>query len=130
MRNNISGRSRYDKRVDLPLGVVPVQKGSTMGKRAQEPLELNYDELVDYLHANHSIYMKVGSAMYYLTDANFQAWRAQDTSKLNEKNHYIDCSDLVASLDEFMAVPFICGNTIKDVFASAKFYASIKGQKE
>ena len=112
------------------MEVVPTRKGPTMGKRASETLDLDYDALVDYLHAKHSIYMKVGGAMYYLTDANFQAWRAQDTSKLNEKNHYIDCSDLVPTVDEFLVIPFVGGNTIKDVFDSAKFYASIKGEKE
>lgn len=101
-----------------------------MGKRSSEELDLDYPGLVDYLHHKHSVYMKVGSAMYYLTDANFEAWRAQDTSKRNAKNHYVDCSDLVASLDEFLAIPFVSGSTIKDVFDSAKFYASIKGEKD
>ena len=96
---------------------------------ANEALDLDYDGLVEYLHSNHSVYMKVGSAMYYLTDANFQAWRAQDTSKRNHKNHYVDCSDLVPTLDEFLAIPFVNGSKIKDVFPSATFYASVKGEK-
>lgn len=100
-----------------------------MGKRANEALDLDYDGLVEYLHSNHSVYMKVGSAMYYLTDANFQAWRAQDTSKRNHKNHYVDCSDLVPTLDEFLAIPFVNGSKIKDIFPSATFYASVKGEK-
>ena len=101
-----------------------------MGKRATEALDLDYNGLVDYLHSNHSVYMKVGSAMYYLTDVNFQSWRAQDTSKRNEKNHYVDCSDLVPTLDEFLSIPFINGSKVADVFDTAKFYASVKGETE
>ena len=101
-----------------------------MGKRATEALDLDYNGLVDYLHSNHSVYMKVGSAMYYLTDVNFQSWRAQDTSKRNEKNHYVDCSDLVPTLDEFLSIPIINGSKVADVFDTAKFYASVKGEKE
>ena len=101
-----------------------------MGKRAHEELKLTYDELVEYLHVNHSIYMRVGANLYYLTDANDRYWRAQDTSRLNHKNHYTDCSDLVPTVDEFMAVPFINGGTIKDMFSQAHFFASVKGEKE
>lgn len=101
-----------------------------MGKRATEALDINYDQLADYLHSHHSVYMKVGSKVFYLTDVNYEAWRAQDTSQRNEKGHYIDCSDLVDTVDEFLALPFVGGKTIKDVFDDAAFYASIKGDKE
>ena len=101
-----------------------------MGKRASEALDINYDQLADYLHSHHSVYMKIDSKVYYLTDANYEAWRAQDTSQRNEKGHYIDCSDLVDTVDEFLALPFVGGKTIKDVFDGATFYASIKGDKE
>ncbi|MGN0070315.1 MAG: CDP-alcohol phosphatidyltransferase [Atopobiaceae bacterium] len=101
-----------------------------MGKRATEALDINYDQLADYLHSHHSVYMKVGSKVYYLTDVNYEAWRAQDTSQRNDKGHYIDCSDLVDTVDEFLALPFVGGKTIKDVFDEATFYASIKGDKE
>lgn len=101
-----------------------------MGKKAAEALDINYDELAEYLHVNHSVYMKVGSSIYYLTDANFESWRAQDTSRRNEKNHYIDCSELVPTVDEFLSLPFVGGKTIKDVFSHATFYASLKGEKE
>ena len=101
-----------------------------MGKRASEALDINYDQLADYLHSHHSVYMKIDSKVYYLTDVNYEAWRAQDTSQRNEKGHYIDCSDLVNTVDEFLALPFVGGKTIKDVFDGAKFYASIKGDKE
>lgn len=101
-----------------------------MGKRASEALDINYDQLTDYLHSHHSVYMKIDSKVYYLTDVNYEAWRAQDTSQRNEKGHYIDCSDLVDTVDEFLALPFVGGKTIKDVFDGATFYASIKGDKE
>ena len=97
-----------------------------MGKKATEALEISYEELADYLHYNHSVYMRVGHDIYYLTDANFEAWRAQDTSKLNHKNHFTDCSPLVPTVYEFLSIPFIHGETIKDVFDHATFYASIK----
>ena len=96
-----------------------------MGKKAAEALDINYDELAEYLHVNHSVYMKVDSSIYYLTDANFESWRAQDTSR-----HYIDCSELVPTVDEFLSLPFVSGKTIKDVFSHATFYASLKGEKE
>ena len=101
-----------------------------MGKKAAEALDINYDELAEYLHCNHSVYMKIDSAIYYLTDVNYEAWRAQDTSRRNEKDHFVDCSELVPTVDEFLALPFVKGKTIKDVFDHATFYASIKGEKE
>ena len=58
-----------------------------MGKRASEALDINYDQLADYLHSHHSVYMKIDSKVYYLTDVNYEAWRAQDTSQRNEKGH-------------------------------------------
>ena len=97
-----------------------------MGMRAQEPLDIDYEGLVEYLHYNHSVYMRVDDKLYYLTDVNYEAWRAQDTSKLNHKNHFTDCSPLVPTVDEFLSIPFIHGETIKDVFDHATFYASIK----
>ena len=43
-----------------------------MGKKASEALDINYDDLAEYLHVNHSVYMKVGSDVYYLTDVNYE----------------------------------------------------------
>ena len=92
-----------------------------MGKKAAEALDINYEGLVEYLHCNHSVYMKIGSSVYYLTD---------DTSRRNEKNHFVDCSELVPTVDEFLALPFVNGQTIKDVFDHATFYASLSGEKD
>ena len=59
-----------------------------MGKRAAEALDIDYEGLVEYLHYHHSIYMRVDDKLYYLTDCNYEAWRAQDTAHRNHKNHY------------------------------------------
>ena len=97
-----------------------------MGKKAEAQLEIATEELRQYLMANHSAYMEAEGKLYYLTDANDIYWRAQDTDKLNEKGHYVDCSELVPTVDEFLALPFMDGKAINDVVAEAKFYASEK----
>lgn len=101
-----------------------------MGKKAAEALDISYEDLAEYLHCNHSVYLKVGSDIYYLTDCNFEAWRAQDTSRLNHKGRFTDCSPLVPTVDEFLSLPFVHGKTIKDVFDHATFFASIAGEKD
>ena len=97
-----------------------------MGVKAAEVLEVSYDDLQVYLHANHSVYMEVDGATYYLTDVNDRYWRAQDTSQLNEKGHYVDCSELVPTISEFLELPFADGKSIKDLYENATFYASVK----
>lgn len=101
-------------------------KGTIMGVKADEVLEVSYDELPTYLHANHSAYMVVDGATYYLTDVNDRYWRVQDTAQLNEKGHYVDCSDLVPTVSEFLDLPFVHGKSIHDLFETAEFYASVK----
>ena len=91
-----------------------------MGRKAEEALDLaNVDDLIAYLREAHSAYMQTGAETYYLTNANDLYWRAQDTNQLNEKDHFIDCS-------EFVYLPFIEGESIRDVFDTSSFYASIK----
>ncbi|WP_080798934.1 CDP-alcohol phosphatidyltransferase [Arabiibacter massiliensis] len=97
-----------------------------MGTKAAEALEISFDELPTYLHAKHSVYMEVDGATYYLTDVNDRYWRAQDTTKLNEKGHYVDASELVPTVSEFLALPFADGKSITEVFDAATFYASEK----
>ena len=101
-----------------------------MGKKAQEVLKISYDELIDYLHVHHSIYMRFGTKVYYITDANENYWRAQYTSIRNHKNHFVDCSELVPTLGEFMSLRFANGHTIEEVFDQSQFYASISGEKD
>jgi hypothetical protein len=100
-----------------------------MGVRAEEALDLNRDELADYLSQHHSVYMLVDDTMYYLTDVNSHYWRAQDVAKLNEKGHYTDCSELVPTIGEFLSLDFVDGKKIDDVFDEAVFYASGKREK-
>ena len=98
-----------------------------MGVKAEEKLDISLDDLTNYLHANHAVYMEVGGETYYLSDVNDRYWRVQDTSKLNEKGHYVDCSELVPTLSEFLSLPFgEAGKSISDLFDEATFYASEK----
>ncbi len=100
-----------------------------MGIKAEEALEFDYDGLYDYLRREHSCYMVVGDKEYYLTDVNSHAWRAQDTSVLNDKGHYTDCSELVSTLGEFLGLPFVDGKTVEEVFDQAQFFASVKPEE-
>ena len=98
-----------------------------MGMKAEEKLEISFDELTTYLHAHHSVYMDVHGASYYLTDVNDRYWRVQDTSKMNEKNHYVDCSELVPTISEFLSLP--CGEegkSFQELFDEAEGHASVK----
>ncbi len=99
-----------------------------MGRQSDEALKLaDIDELIHYLMQNHSAYMQWSEVTYYLTDANDIYWRAQNTNELNEKGHFVDCSELIASVREFIDLPFMEGNrSIRDVFNEATFYASVK----
>lgn len=83
-----------------------------------------------YLRSNHSAYVEVGGATYYLTDVNDHQWRAQDTTRKNDKDHYVDCSELVPTVTEFLEVPFHEGKSLTEVFPEATFYASEKPEEE
>lgn len=97
-----------------------------MGMKAAEVLEISYEDFPMYLRAKHSVYMEIDGATYYLTDVNDRYWRVQDTSQKNEKGHYVDCSELVPTVGEFLVLPFKDGKSIEDLFESATFYASEK----
>lgn len=97
-----------------------------MGIKAPEALDVTFDDLTTYLHANHAVYMEVGGETYYLTDVNDRYWRVQDTTKFNDKGHYVDMSGLVPTISEFLELPFLDGKSIKDLFDDATFYASEK----
>lgn len=98
-----------------------------MGIKSAEALDISFDDLYTYLRVNHSVYMDVDGASYYLTDAKDQYWRAQDTTQFNEKGHYVDASELVPTLSEFLDLPFgEEGITISNAFDKATFYASEK----
>lgn len=97
-----------------------------MGIKAAEALEVSFDDLPMYLHANHSVYMDINGHSYYLSDVNDRYWRVQDTEQLNDKGHYVDCSELVPTISEFLELPFVDDKSIKDLFDDAVFYASVK----
>ena len=97
-----------------------------MGMKADEVLEITYEDLPTYLHTNHSVYMDVDGDLYYLTDVNDRYWRVQDCSQKNEKGHYMDASDLVPTISEFLELPFDDGKSVHDLFEEAVFYASEK----
>ena len=97
-----------------------------MGIKADEALDITFDDLRPYLHAKHSVYMELDGALYYLTDVNDRYWRVQRTDILNEKGHYVDCSDLVPTVSEFMGLPIVDGKSVEQLFDDAKFYASVK----
>lgn len=97
-----------------------------MGMKATEALDVTLEDLPMYLRAKHSAYMDVDGASYYLTDVNDRFWRAQDTTQFNDKGHFVDCSELVPTIGEFMDLAFLDGKTIPEVFENATFYASVK----
>lgn len=102
-----------------------------MGKKAATPLDIKtIDELEEHLHQHHAAYMLFGNKMYYLTDVGENYWRAQDTAVRNHKNHFVDCSEIVPTLNEFLSLPFLSGQTISDVIGDATFYASVLGEKD
>ena len=97
-----------------------------MGAKSEEKLEISTGDLKTYLHANHSVFMDVDGESYYLTDVNDSYWRVQDTSKLNEKGHFVDCSELVSTLSEFLDLPFgEAGKSVNELFDQASFFASV-----
>ncbi len=97
-----------------------------MGLKATEPLQIAPEELAAYLGAKHAIYMDVADASYYLTDANENYWRVQDTAQLNDKGHYTDVTTPIAAVEEFLAAPAIDGKSVLDAAPAATFYASEK----
>ena len=97
-----------------------------MGQKAQDPIALGADELESYLRANHSLYMDLAGSSYYLTDVNDHYWRAQDVAQKNDKGHYVDVSEPVPTVAEFLADPVFDGKSLAEVRGEATFYASVK----
>lgn len=97
-----------------------------MGQQAEETLEIvDFDEFSNYLRAHTRVFMEVGEKTYYLTHTDGY-WRAQDCAVMNDKGHFTDCSELVATLGEFMALPWLDGKSVAEAFSEAKFYKSIQ----
>lgn len=97
-----------------------------MGLKAAEPLQIAPEELPSYLSAKHAVYMDCEAGSFYLTDANENYWRVQDTSNLNDKGHYVDVTSPIARVEEFLAEPALDGRSVADLAAVATFYASEK----
>ena len=96
-----------------------------MGLKADTPLTLQAGDLEDYMRVHHALFMKFNGKVYYLTDVNDTYWRAQATYTLNDKGHFTDCSDLVPLLSDFLALPWIDGKTVMDVFDESEFFESL-----
>ena len=97
-----------------------------MGVQAEEVLEVgSFDEFANYLRANTRVFMELGDKTYYLTHTDGY-WRAQDCSELNDKDHFVDCSELVPTLNELLGLAWLDGKSVEDVFTDAKFYKSIQ----
>ena len=96
-----------------------------MGKQAEETLEFTFDELVSYLRSKTRVFMEVDGHTYYLTHTD-EYWRAQDCSQFNDKGHFVDCSELVSTLDELLGLAWLDGKTVADVFDQARFFESIQ----
>ena len=97
-----------------------------MGVQAEEVLEVgSFDEFANYLRANTRVFMELGDKTYYLTHTDGY-WRAQDCSELNDKGHFVDCSELVPTLNELLGLAWLDGKSVEDVFADAKFSKSIQ----
>lgn len=97
-----------------------------MGQKAQEPIDITLEDLPTYLRTNHSVFMDLGGKSYYLTDVNDHFWRVQDAEQLNDKGHFVDLTEPVSTVNEFLEMPVVDGKPITELFAEASFFASEK----
>lgn len=95
-----------------------------MGVKAAEPLNITAEELPTYMRSKHSAYLVYNEETYYLTDCNDIYWRLQDTTILNEKGHYTDCSELIPTILEFLDYPCFDGKSVNQAFDEIQFFAS------
>ena len=111
--------------VPLAPGACGLEKGATMGKMAEEAVEIGPDTLDAYLRSNTRVFAKVGEYTYYVTHTDGY-WRIQDCANLNEKGHFSDCSDLVPTVNEVINLPFHNGRTLLELACEAEFFPSIE----
>ncbi len=95
-----------------------------MGVMAQEKLEIGPEGLEGYLRSATRVFAKVGDGTFYVTHTDGY-WRVQDCSKLNEKGHFTDCSELVPTVGEVLNLPVFDGKTLLEVAGSAEFFESV-----
>lgn len=94
-----------------------------MGRKVEEPLEIDFEGLQAYLRSKTRVFMDVDGDEYYITHTDGY-WRVQDCGKLNDKGRFTDCSELVATMPEVIELPFREGKSIHDLFDQAVFYES------
>ncbi|MBM6683757.1 MULTISPECIES: CDP-alcohol phosphatidyltransferase [Collinsella] len=94
-----------------------------MGRKAEEPLEIDFEGFQTYLRSKTRVFMDVDGDEYYVTHTDGY-WRVQDCSKLNDKGRFTDCSELVSTMPEVIELPFRDGKSIHDLFDEATFYES------
>lgn len=94
-----------------------------MGRKAEEPLEIDFEGFQTYLRSKTRVFMDVDGDEYYITHTDGY-WRVQDCSKLNDKGRFTDCSELVATMPEVIELPFRDGRSVHDLFDQATFYES------
>ena len=94
-----------------------------MGRKVEEPLEIDFEGLQAYLRSKTRVFMDVDGDEYYITHTDGY-WRVQDCGQLNDKGRFTDCSELVATMPEVIELPFRDGKSIHDLFDQAVFYES------
>lgn len=94
-----------------------------MGRKAEEPLEIDFEGFQTHLRSKTRVFMDVDGDEYYITHTDGY-WRVQDCSKLNDKGRFTDCSELVATMPEVIELPFRDGKSVHDLFDQATFYES------
>lgn len=94
-----------------------------MGRKVEEPLEIDFEGLQAYLRSKTRVFLDVDGDEYYITHTDGY-WRVQDCGKLNDKGRFTDCSELVATMPEVIELPFRDGKSIHDLFDQAVFYES------
>lgn len=95
-----------------------------MGVMAEKPLKIDEDSLESYLRSNTRVFIKVKGGVYYVTHTDGY-WRIQDCSKLNEKGHFTDCSELCSTLNELLHLHCINGMTLQELAEFAEFRESV-----
>ena len=96
-----------------------------MGRKAEEPLEIDFEGFQTYLRSKTRVFMDVDGDEYYITHTDGY-WRVQDCSKLNDKGRFTDCSELVPTMSELVELPWHDGKSIHGLFPEATFYESIQ----
>ena len=96
-----------------------------MGVKADEALDVNFEQLLAYLRSKTRVFMDVGGHGYYITHTDGY-WRVQDCELLNEKGRFTDCSELVPTLPELVELPWLDGKSIHDLCHGATFHESIQ----